>query len=306
MVFMERMKFVHLVEEGPSRYILPQFETMEISVSINLHVQFMSPEAKNDKMFGLAKAVVHNGIAQVVRDTVGVDANVTVGYNNHSSYVTTRAFMTAYNNVGILESLFRAEQDGADVALIACGNDPALLMAREALDIPVVGITESAMLLACALGKRFAVIGIERDCADLVESNMEDYGLTDKAIKRDPVRTADLAESLIPWFENPEIVRNHVIPRFEEVARGAIEDGAEVIVTACAGLAVLTRLGYAKISGTDVPLIEGVLAGAHLAHTYGTLRKRYGITTSKQRTFKGLPRETVDYFLAPFRQSMAV
>ena len=43
-------------------------------MSINLHVQFMSPEAKNDKMFGLAKAVVHDGIAQVVRDAVGSDA----------------------------------------------------------------------------------------------------------------------------------------------------------------------------------------------------------------------------------------
>jgi Asp/Glu/hydantoin racemase len=134
-----------------------------------------------------------------------------------------------------------------------------------------------------------------------VEANLESYGLTDRAIRRDPVRTADLAESLIPWFENPEYVKSHVIPRFEDAARGAIEDGAEVIVTSCAGFAALTLNGYHKVSGTEVPVIEGVLAGAQLARVYGTLRRLHGIGTSKHRTFKGLPAATVEHFLAPFR-----
>lgn len=274
-------------------------------MSVALHVQFMSPEGRHDRIFGEAKSVVHNGVVQVVRDAVGADTAISVGFNNQSSYITTRQFMTAYNNVGIMESLFKAQQDGADVALVACGNDPAVLMAREALDIPVLGITESAMLLACALGKRFAAVGVERDCADIVESNLEAYGLADKAIRRNPVRTADLEESLIPWFNDPEIVRTHLIPRFEEAARGAIEDGAEVIVTSCAGFAVLSQAGYHKVRGTEVPVIEGVLAGAHLARVYGTLRKLHGISTSKQRTFKGLPPEMVEYFLSPLRASRA-
>ncbi|MCG3168618.1 MAG: hypothetical protein CALGDGBN_00115 [Pseudomonadales bacterium] len=270
-------------------------------VSIAIHLQFMSPEGSHDRIFGTAKSVVHNGIAQVVRDAAGAGAEVSVGYNNRSSYITTRQFMTAYNNIGLLEGLFAAQEVGADVALIGCGNDPALLMAREALDIPVLGITESAMLLACSLGKRFAAVGVERDCADIVEANLEAYGLADKAIRRNPVRTADLEESLIPWFEDPERVRTHVIPRFEEAALGAIEDGAEVIVTSCAGFAVLTRAGYHKVGGTAVPVIEGVLAGAHLARVFGTLRQLHGISTSKQRTFKGLPPELIAHFLAPFR-----
>ena len=77
-------------------------------------------------------------------------------------------------------------------------------------------------------------------------------------------------------------------------------DLSEITGASVENLSALTKV--AKISGTEVPVVEGVLAGAHMANTYGTLRKRYGITTSKQRTFKGLPRETVDYFLAPFRQ----
>jgi len=271
-------------------------------MSIRIHVQFMSPQGKDDTLHGEAKAAVHDGIVALVRQTVGSDAELAVGYNRQSCYYATRAFMSAYNNLGILEGLFQAQKDGADVALIACGNDPALLMAREALDIPVLGITESAMLLACSLGKRFACVGVEEDCADLVEANLEDYGLADKAIRHRPVRTADLAESLIPWFQDPEYVKSHVIPRFEEAARGAIADGAEVIVTSCAGFAALSVNGYHKVTGTEVPVIEGVLAGAHLARVHGTLRKLHGISTSKQRTFKGLPQQIVDHFLGPMRQ----
>jgi hypothetical protein len=54
-----------------------------------------------------------------------------------------------------------------------------------------------------------------------------------------------------------------------------------------------------------VPVIEGVLAGAHMARVFGTLRKLHGVSTSKQRTFKGLPPATVAHFLAPFREQGA-
>lgn len=271
-------------------------------MGIKVHVQFISPEGKNDKMFGPAKSAVHNGVLQVVRDAVGAESMVVPGYNDRSAYHMSRAFMETYNNVGMMEALFKAQEQGADVALIACGNDPVLYPAREALDIPVVGITESAMLLACTLGKRFAVIGIEEGCASLVERNLETYGLAGRAIRRDPVRTADLAENTIPWFEQPELVRRHVIPRFEEVAKEAIADGAEIIVTSCGALAALTLNGYSKVSGTEVPVVEAVLAGSHMARTLGSLRKQLGLSTSKQRTFKGLPPEMVAHFLAPFRE----
>ena len=70
-------------------------------------------------------------------------------------------------------------------------------------------------------------------------------------------------------------------------------------------LAVLSKHGYHRVTGTDVPVIEGTLAGAHLARVHGTLRALHGIGTSKQRTFKGLPRQMVDHFLAPFRTDAA-
>ena len=62
-------------------------------MNVRLHVQFMSPEGAHDRIFGEAKAAVHDGVTQVVRDAVGADTDISVGYNNASSYITTRQFM---------------------------------------------------------------------------------------------------------------------------------------------------------------------------------------------------------------------
>ncbi len=47
---------------------------------------------------------------------------------------------------------------GHDAAVIAAYGDPGLVAARELFDLPVVGMAEAAMLTACQLGARFAVV----------------------------------------------------------------------------------------------------------------------------------------------------
>jgi Asp/Glu/hydantoin racemase len=57
----------------------------------------------------------------------------------------------------VLELL--AEAAGSfDAAIVAAFGDPGLWAARELFDFPVVGISEAAMLTACMLGQRFAIV----------------------------------------------------------------------------------------------------------------------------------------------------
>jgi Asp/Glu/hydantoin racemase len=61
--------------------------------------------------------------------------------------------------------LVAAHSTEFDAFVIACGSDPGLAAAREATDRPVLGIAESGMLLACALGGTFSIasLGSRRD-----------------------------------------------------------------------------------------------------------------------------------------------
>ncbi len=58
-----------------------------------------------------------------------------------------------------------------DAAILAAFGDPGLFALREALDFPIIGVSEAAMLAACMLGGKFlivsftsAMLGWYRDC----------------------------------------------------------------------------------------------------------------------------------------------
>jgi Asp/Glu/hydantoin racemase len=71
-------------------------------------------------------------------------------------YVSSRVEAQVAGGV-VLEMLAEHAADH-DAVVIAAYGDPGLTAAREMLDIPVVGMAEAAMLTACMLGTRFAVV----------------------------------------------------------------------------------------------------------------------------------------------------
>src|SRR5438270_8998765 len=58
----------------------------------------------------------------------------------------------------MLDLVRTARGHGYDAVVIACFSDPGLDAAREATDLPVVGIQDAAMHLAAQLGYRFSVL----------------------------------------------------------------------------------------------------------------------------------------------------
>ncbi len=55
--------------------------------------------------------------------------------------------------------------------------------ARDLLRTPVVSSTESAMLMACTLGRRFGCVTFDDDTAVLIERNIRAYGLEHRALQ---------------------------------------------------------------------------------------------------------------------------
>ena len=63
-----------------------------------------------------------------------------------------------YQNAQVLANMQRAEREGFDAFVIGCTLDVALAEGRSLLDIPVVGISETAYRMAMTLGRMFAVV----------------------------------------------------------------------------------------------------------------------------------------------------
>ena len=75
-------------------------------------------------------------------------------------YIATRA-EAAIGSAVMLEML--AEKRGTfRAAVCAAFGDPGLGGARELFDFPIVGMAEAAMLIACTLGRSFAIVSFAK------------------------------------------------------------------------------------------------------------------------------------------------
>ncbi len=102
-------------------------------------------QAVTDRIAAVAHAAVSPGtVVTAVTAASGVP------------YIATRA--EAVIGARAVLELFADHAGAADAAVVAAFGDPGLGAARELLAIPVVGMAEAAMLTACMLGRRFAIV----------------------------------------------------------------------------------------------------------------------------------------------------
>ncbi|MDY0747886.1 aspartate/glutamate racemase family protein [Paucibacter sp. R3-3] len=169
---------------------------------------------------------------------------------------------------GLLQEIAKGErEEGIDAYVIACFGDPGLKAARELARGPVIGIAEAAMHLASMIGTRFSVVTTLARTIGQAEHLAEAYGM-DRFCAR--VRACELP---VLELEEPGSQARERIAA--ECRRALDEDGSDVIVLGCAGMADLCE-HLSHLLG--VPVIDGVAAATQLAESLVTL----GLRTSKR------------------------
>lgn len=75
-------------------------------------------------------------------------------------------------------SALRAEEGGYDAFVIGTSQDPGLREARALAGIPVLGYGETAFFWAASSGVRFGIVGFIPELREILEENIERYGLS--------------------------------------------------------------------------------------------------------------------------------
>lgn len=177
------------------------------------------------------------------------------------AYIETRfeAMIGAYATA---ELAARHAQD-YDAVIVAAFGDPGLAALREVLDIPVLGLTESALMSACMLGQRFSIIAISSRIAAWYRETVQANGLSDRLAS---IRTLDQRVQHIASIQN-----DHAQALKQLCAQAITDDGADVLIIAGAPLAGLARTLSAEI---PVPLVDGVSSAVRHAETLVALSTR--------------------------------
>lgn len=137
---------------------------------------------------------------------------------------------------------------GCDAVLVAISTDSGVSAARELLPIPVIGITEAALLTACALGGRFGYLTFGQRAAALSRELVEFYGLSGRMAGLDALDAPAAA------FAEPD---GFAGPMLDGIAR-LVELGADSVVLAGAAFAGQCQALQAQAA---VPLLDGVQCG---------------------------------------------
>lgn len=201
-------------------------------------------------------------IAAVAREAASPGTEiVAVTGGSGVPYIATRAEAAV---AGRTTMELMAEHGGAcDAAVVAAFGDPGLGGAREMMSVPVVGLAEAAMLTACMLGRRFAVVTFARALGPWYRECVDYNGLAGRLAA---IRCLDGP------FRSIEAVGDEKEALLVELcARAVAEDEADVVIlggTPLAGLAVRVRERVA------VPVIDGVAAAVRQAELLAALRPR--------------------------------
>ncbi|XDA98992.1 aspartate/glutamate racemase family protein [Sulfitobacter sp. LCG007] len=155
---------------------------------------------------------------------------------------------------GLLACVAQARDAGASAIVIACFDDTGLADTRARAGCPVLGIGQSAYVMATLLGLRFSVVTSLPVSVPVIRQNVEAGGFGGFCAS---IRASGLAVLTID--EAGDATRARIA---EEIAAARDDDGAEAVILGCAGMAPMAG-DLATRSG--VRLVDGVAASAHLA-----------------------------------------
>lgn len=185
-------------------------------------------------------------------------------------YIATRA--EAQIGGAIALEMLAERHHEVDAAIIAAFGDPGLFGARELFDIPVVGMAEAAMLTACMLGRRFAIVTFARALGPWFRECVEMHRLQERCAG---VRMLDEA------FGSITQVQEEKESLLVDLANRAVrEDEADVIILAGAPLSGLARKVRDRI---PVPVVDQVAAAVKQAEALVALGTRKAVAGTFRR-----------------------
>src|SRR5215467_9500511 len=182
----------------------------------------------------------------------------------------------------VIRHAVEAQQQGYDAFAIGHFQDGGLYEARATVDIPVLGLGEAAMLYACTLGQKIALVTINPLFIPMHEEQIQRYGLArrvvaSKALVTDPAL-------LVRAFTDGDTFQD-VLRQFRDLVQPLVNDGVEVIIPA-GGLPALLFARVKHFTVGNAIVLNCIAVLAKLTETAVALNRLGGAGISRAATFQ--------------------
>ncbi|MBI4192871.1 MAG: hypothetical protein HY525_20350 [Betaproteobacteria bacterium] len=183
----------------------------------------------------------------------------------------------------------QAQKQGYDAFLVGNILECGLREAREMTDIPVLGLTETSLSFAGAMGANFALITINEKFTPRLVEIIHRYGFGQRLAGIHQLQTNP--EDLKRAFAEPQL-RRTILAQFTKAAQAASAGGAEVLIP-CGGVltTLLIEQGVHQIE--RIPVVNGIIELVKFAEMAVKVRALTGRFTSKRLSYAPPTGETL-------------
>jgi allantoin racemase len=181
----------------------------------------------------------------------------------------------------VIENAIQAQRDGCGAFLIGNISDAGIREAREQVDIPVLGMGETCMHLACMMGASFGLVAISERWLPRLRENVIRYGLEPRLAGIECMRTSpvDLKRGLADPGH-----RAALLAQFGDAAARLLARGAEVIIPAGGEIVVFTfEAGMFTLE--RAPIVNGIVELVKMGEMAASLYRLTGRFTSKRSAY---------------------
>ncbi len=248
---------------------------------MRLWVQVFSSRERNPNF--------HEALEQHLRSVVEPGTEIEVHGTKKGGLGEQFRFFQAIDMPDIIENVLKCKHakdvDGKpryDAFVSLNSTDPALVEAREILEIPVLGFLETTALLSCMMGKTFSLITPNPKFALSFEQKLKLYGLSERLTSIEAMNIPSLTDFRQGFIDTA--AHQRIMHEFDQAARRAVAAGAEVLIP-CGSHAVLqARRGLRELDGALI--VDGLAMLIKMAETAVRLQKIMGTVVSRKMLYQ--------------------
>lgn len=186
-------------------------------------------------------------------------------------------FLEYHDTKEVIYNAIRAEKEGFDAFLVGNISDAGLREAREMVNIPVLGSSETNMHFACMMGASFGLITISEKWTPRILENVRRYGLESRLVGCEALDTSPLE---LKKAVRDITLRDGIIADFRKAAGRLLKRGAEVVIPA--GGDVVVFLAEAGIHEVErAPVLNCIANLVKMGELAVKLKAQTGIFISK-------------------------
>ena len=252
---------------------------------MGVKINFINPfgtDAYNGLIMETMSPYLTGGAELVVTNTKSCPENIDYYYSKHLI------------EEAIFESCIEAEKAGFDAVIVGCCYDPGVRVARELVDIPVIGPLEATMQMAPYYGHEYVLVTDHHKAVPYLRDMVRLYGQEAHCRKVDS----------IGWWVTDMIQDTAGVLRDAVAAADKIrrEAEADVCILGCTIISASHEKAIMEGTPRDVAILNPNTMALKMAQSLAELKQQGAYAISRRAYYQNLKDRNADEFASVRKQ----